>query len=210
MPNKNSAVEYINLLEKKAPELLDLFCSENNESFEVAFDKLLEKAIIGLQQNCKDYSALNENGLSSVLAQALQMPGLNVQREPSSNGHVDIMVTVDHSFPLKIKLIEAKIYDGPAYHIEGLNQLLGRYTTGQETRGIILEYVKRKDIAGLVKKIREAMDGQLPCQQKGTTQDHILKWSFLSCHKHSSGEDLDVAHIGCNMYHASIDSNSQS
>ena len=134
MPNKNSAAEYISLLEQKAPELLDLFCSENNESFETAFDKLLEKAIIGLQQNCKDYSSLNENGLSSVLAQALQMPGLNVQREPSSNGHVDIMITVDHSFPLRIKLIEAKMYDGPAYHIEGLNQLLGRYTTGQETR----------------------------------------------------------------------------
>jgi hypothetical protein len=27
-----------------------------------------------------------------------------------------------------------------------------------------------------------------------------LKWSFLSVHKHSSGEYLEIGHIGCNLY----------
>jgi hypothetical protein len=44
------------------------------------------------------------------------------------------------------------------------------------------------------------MDSDKPCQQIGKTADHILKWSFLSTHHISSGDDHEVGHIGCNLF----------
>ena len=79
-------------------------------------------------------------------------------------------------------------------------QLLGRYTTGREGRGIVIAYVRKKNISDLVKGIRQKMDAELPCNQQGVTTDHLLKWSFLSTHAHSCGESLEVSHVGCNLF----------
>jgi hypothetical protein len=83
--------------------------------------------------------------------------------------------------------------------------LIGRYTTGREGRGMLIVYFRKKDIAGLVKKLRDTMDKNLPVAQQGPTSNHAIKWSFLSKHKHSSGEDLEVGHVGCNLYFESVD-----
>jgi hypothetical protein len=128
------------------------------------------------------------------------MPGLTVLREAHSNGHVDLTIEALYCVPMRKKLGEAKIYDGPEKHIKGLEQLLTRYTTGREGRGILIEYFRKKDIEGLVKKIRERMDADLPLGQLSATRDHLLKWSFLSTHAHSSGSNLEVGHVGCNLF----------
>jgi hypothetical protein len=60
--------------------------------------------------------------------------------------------------------------------------------------------VRDPDIAGLMKKVRNKMDEEQPEQQKGKAMDHSIKWSFISIHGHSCGEDLEVGHIGCNLY----------
>jgi len=148
---------------------------------------------------------LTETGLTAVLVASLSVPGLNITQESHYNGHVDFTIEADHCLPPRIKLGEAKIYDGPVYHFKGLTQLLGRYSTGNEGRGLLITYVQKKDIAGLIKKLRLAMDNDLPMSQKDKTKDHILKWSFISTHKHCSGEDLEVCHIGCNLYYAMQD-----
>lgn len=196
----NSAWAFVEMLKRKAPEYLDLLTASTDTEFETAFDALLEKAVSGLEANKKNFETLNEDGLSAVLAMALTMPGLTVTRETHSNGHVDLTVIADRCFPARKKLGEAKIYDGLAYHVKGIEQLLGRYTTGREGRGLLIVYFRKKDIAGLVKKLREAMNVDRPCRQQGDTFDHTLKWSFLSTHTHSCGESLVVGHIGCNLY----------
>src|SRR5262249_38209128 len=127
-------------------------------------------------------------------------PGLTVLQEGHSNGHVDLIIEADHCMPMRRKLAEAKIYDGPAYHFKGLRQLLGRYTTGREGPGLLIVYVKKAGIAELIKKLRNAMDTDLPLKQQRPTEDYALKWSFLSVHGHSSGEDVQVGHVGCNLY----------
>jgi hypothetical protein len=101
---------------------------------------------------------------------------------------------------MRRKLGEAKIYSGPAYHEKGLRQLIDRYSTGRESRGLLLNYVRKSDIAEVIKTLRQSLDTNLPLRQKGPTQDHKLKWSFSSVHGHSSGEDLAVDHVGCNLY----------
>ena len=153
-----------------------------------------------LETNKKNFRTLDEEGLSGTLAVALSTPGLTVTQETNSNGHVDITIEADHCLPTRKKLGEAKIYDGPAYHLAGLNQLLGRYTTGREGRGLLIVYVRKRDISILVKKLRDKMDKEFPHKQKGKTKDHVLKWSFISTHHHACGDDLQVSHIGCNLY----------
>lgn len=203
MANGDSSLfALIECMKTKAPEYLDLMAAQSDAEFEKAFDVLLEKALHHLESNSKNFSALDENGLTAVLAGTLGVPGLRVCQEANSNGHVDITIHIDHCFPMKTKLGEAKIYDGPEYHLEGLSQLLGRYTTGRESRGLVIAYVRQQNIKGLLVKVRGRMDADLPQQQQGKTMDHSCKWSFLSKHLHSSGEVLEVEHAGCNLYFA--------
>jgi len=198
-----SADSYFALVEqirRKAPAYLDLLTAETDDQFEAAFEIVLESAVRHLERNKANFQKLDEVGLSGALAGALAIPGLTVTQEAHSNGHVDLTIEADHCFPVRIKLGEAKIYDGCAYHIRGLDQLLRRYTTGREGRGLIISHVRQRDISGITNKLRLHMDETLPLSQKGPCQDHPIRWSFVTVHLHSSGEDLQVGHIGCNLY----------
>lgn len=201
----SSLLTLLELSRQKAPEYYDLISAKTDVDFEKAFDAFLERAVSQLEANKKNFQTLDENGLSAVLTMALSVPGLSATRETNSNGHVDITIVADHCMPMRKKLGEAKIYDGPEYHVKGLQQLLARYTTGREGRGMLIVYFRKQNIAGLVKKLREKMDTDLPSSQQGPTSDHLIKWSFLSKHMHSCGENLEVGHIGCNLYIESID-----
>ena len=117
-----------------------------------------------------------------------------------STAHVDLTIEVDQCSPARIKLGEAKIYSGPSYHIKGIGQLLGRYTTGRENAGLLINYVRKKDIKGITAKLKTAMDKKLPENQTGPCEDHTLKWSLVTKHKHSSGEIVSIGHIGCNLH----------
>src|SRR5579864_9010839 len=155
---KGTVLDLAERLERRAPEYLDLFTAQTDPEFEKAFDTLLEKAVAGLEKNKRNFESLDEVGLSAVLALALNVPGLTVSQETHSNGHVDLTIEAQFCTPMRTKLGEAKIYNGPAYHVKGMGQLLGRYTTGREGRGLLIVYVKKAGIADLVKKLREKLD----------------------------------------------------
>lgn len=195
----------IEQLKRRASEYLDLFTARTEDEFEAAFDVLLDKAVRHLEKNKVNFQTLGEEGLSAVLAGSLSIPGLAVTQESHSNGHVDVLIEAYLCVPARTKLGEAKIYDGPAYHVQGLGQLLGRYSTGREGRGLVISYVRKKDIKALVDKLRVQLDKDLPLGQTGPTRDHFLKWSFLTTHAHGSGEELHVGHVGCNLHVSGAD-----
>jgi hypothetical protein len=196
----DNAFDLIEMMRQKAREYVDLLTATTEAEFEKAFDGLFQKAVMHLEANKKNFSKLDEEGLSAVLVAHLSIPGLSVSQETHSNGHVDLTIEADHCMPARKKLGEAKIYNGPAYHFEGLEQLLGRYSTGREGRGLLIVYCRKANIAGLVTNLRKKMDEDLPLNQQGRTMDHNLKWSFLSTHAHTCGDYLQVGHIGCNLY----------
>ena len=196
---KNSAAEYFERLKRKAPEYLDLLTAETEDEFETAFTALLEKAVSYLETNKKNFAKLDEDGLSAALRGWLSIPGLTVTQETNSNGHVDLTIEADHCVPARRKLAEAKIYSGPSYHIKGIGQLLGRYTTGREGQGLLISYIRKNDIKSITAKLKAAMDAELPENQIGPCEDHTLKWSLITEHTHSSGEVVSVAHVGCNL-----------
>jgi hypothetical protein len=192
--------QLVETLRRKAPAYLDLLTAQSDEEFEKAFDALLEQSVGALERNKTNFETLDEVSLSGAFALALSIPGLSVTQEAHSNGHVDITIVADHCIPARRKLGEAKIWDGAKYHIEGLKQLLGRYTTGREGRGLLIEYVKTKNIKGLLQTLRQTMNAERPCNQTMDAIDHLLKWSFVSTHAHTCGDDLEVGHIGCNLF----------
>jgi hypothetical protein len=200
MHNQNSAAELFERIKKKAPAYLDLLTSETDEEFEAAFTAILERAVHHLEKNKKNFQSLDEEGLSGALAGALSIPGLTVTQETNSNGHVDLTIEADHCSPIRVKLGEAKIYSSPSYHIKGIGQLLGRYTTGRETPGLLINYVRKPDIKEIVGKLKTEMNKKLPEHQTGPCEDFPLKWSLLTRHKHSSGEIVSVGHIGFNLH----------
>ncbi len=196
----SDAKSLIEIVNRKAPEYLDLLTAKTDEEFLIAFDAILDKAVEGLESNSKNFGKLREEGLTGVLALALTIPGLTVTQETNSNGHVDLTISADHSSPVRKVLGEAKIYRSPSKYLEGLEQLLGRYVRGRELRHLLIVYFLNRDIDGLIRNLREQMDDEHPCLQQGSTRDHTREWSFLSTHAHSSGKELDVCHIGCNLF----------
>jgi len=195
-----SAFDLVERIRRRAPEFLDLFTAETDDAFDTAIDALLEKLVVHLEANRTLYKDLNENALTSIVVLGLNIPGLSASQEKYSNGHVDFTIEANHSIPVRKKLGEAKIYDGPQHYFAGLEQLLGRYSTGREGRGVLLVYFRKANIAGLIQKLRDQMDSELPLKQQGATSDHVIKWSFKSVHAHSCGENLQVGHIGCNLH----------
>lgn len=195
---KSTAFELGELILRKAPEYLDLL-SQDDAVFEKAFDAHLGRAVQGLEANSKNFARLKEDGLTAVLALALKVPCIDVSQQLHSNGHVDITIKIHEGHFTRTKLGEAKIYDGPEWHVQGVKQILG-YSTGRECRGLVIAFVKKTDIEGLMNKVRRKMDKELPEQQQGATMDHPSKWCFLSKHLHSSGAVVEVGHVGCNMH----------
>jgi hypothetical protein len=200
MRDSDSLAALIMQIQRKAPEYVDLLTAETDEEFETAFTAVLGKAVSQLESQKTNFAELDEVGLTGALAMALSIPGLSVSTETHSNGHVDLMIAADHCSPARMKLGEAKIYNGYEYHVQGLEQLLGRYTTGREGSGLLISYVRLQNISGLMQKLRARMDAERPFEQTCDVSDHPLKWSFSSTHQLTSGDDHDVGHIACNMY----------
>jgi hypothetical protein len=180
------------------PDYLALATASTADEFDAALIPLLGKAVDHLESNSKNFVTLGETGLTAALAGSLSNFGLRVTQEENSNGHVDVTITGYVCRPEQKRLGEAKLYDGYGYHVGGLKQLLG-YMTGRDS-GYLLNYVRRKNVATLVKQLREEMDRQRPCAQTDTCTNLGVKWSFVSVHRHSSGEQVKVSHISFNVY----------
>jgi hypothetical protein len=198
--NTGTLDSLINHIRRKAPEYLDLFSAQSEAEFDAALDGLLERAVSHLEKNKANFQTLNEEGLTAVLVASLTIPGLTVTQETHSNGHVDVTIEADHCMPARRKLGEAKIYRGYSYHVSGLKQLLGRYTTGRESRGLLIVYFRKPEVRRFVAQLQQQMDMNRPMNQTAESKSHTLKWSFCTEHIHSSGESLEVEHIGCNLY----------
>jgi hypothetical protein len=195
-----TALEFVEMLKRKAPEYLDLLTVKTEADFDKALEPLLEKTVNALEANSANLKELNEVTLTAFFVMSLTIPGLSVTQETHSNGHVDLTITAVHSSPRRMRLGEAKIYKGYEYHVAGMSQLLDRYSTGRESSALLIVYFKKPNISGLLADLRKDMDSKLPLKQQGPTENQPLKWSFLSHHEHSSGENLQINHIGCNLF----------
>jgi hypothetical protein len=200
-PHPDSVTTLVDQLRNRiSDEYLKILCSEDDAEFDEALEGVLERAVDHLERNANFLNGLSEDTITAFLTAFLTMPGLRVTQQAHTNGHVDLTIEAEYAPPLRRRLGEAKIYNGPEYHEKGLEQLVQRYETGREGSGVLVEYVKKPNIKGLVGKLKEHMDAKRPCSQSGVSQDHRIHWSFVTRHMHSSGELVRVIHLGCNLY----------
>lgn len=197
----NSLMAYIDYLRSNRGEVIcKIICAQSNDEFDEGLESLLEKAVDYLEQNANHLCHLGEEAISCFLVAFLHIPGvLRAIQEAHSNGHVDITIE-DVTVSPRRRLAEAKIYKGPAYHTDGLSQLIDRYMTGRIGKGFIIEYFKEADISGLVAKMRSHLDQEKPCKQQGDSQIHLIRWAFTTVNLHHSGESLHILHLNCNLH----------
>lgn len=195
-----SLMRLCEILARRSPETVDLLTAVTEAEFDAAFAPWLELAIRDMEGNSKNFCDLKEPGLVAALAMGLRTSGLTVLQEANSNGHVDLTVSLDHSHPLLFSLGEAKVYDGPELHKKGLAQLMERYMTGREAQCLMISFVRKKDIATIVKNLRDELDETKPSFQQEQSVDMPVKWAFKTVHKHASGELRSVAHYNCNLF----------
>ena len=196
---RDSLAALIEMQIQKGSPYLDLVLARSEQEFDAAFWAILEEKLTHLEKNRKLFGGHSEDQLTAVLVGALNFLGLRTTSQEYSNGLVDI-TSVGGCTPRRIKLGEAKIYAGPANHMRGIDQLLTRYTTGRETTGYLLSYVRHGNIKKITLRLRAKLNERKPVQQIGNCEDHTLKWSFTTKHDHISGERLSLAHVGCNLY----------
>lgn len=182
------------------PIMRMLYQSESEQEFDDFLDRHIEECVQRMEAEAHHLSEDCEEKLSAFLAAALSMPGLSVERESYSNGHVDLTIRSESIKRPQRRLAEAKIYAGPAYHAQAIEQLVSRYSTGRQSRGYVLEYVTKPGISDIVVKLRAKADLDFPVHQQGATCDHQMKWAYISDHRHTSQELIRVIHINVNLY----------
>ena len=182
------------------PALRMLFEAKTAGDFDKFLDRHLEECVQRMEAEAHHLTDDSEEKLSAFLAAAISMPGLAVVREGYSNGRVDLTIKSESIQSPERRLAEAKIYGGPKYHAQAIEQLISRYSTGRQSRGYVIEYVKNPGIAEIVLKLRDRADIELPVQQQGGTQDHQMKWAYSSNHRHSSHEIVKVVHVNINLH----------
>ncbi|WP_294911427.1 hypothetical protein [Tatumella sp. UBA2305] len=182
------------------PVLRKLFEARTAEEFDDFLDRHFEECVQRMEAEAHHLNGDSEEKLSAFLAATLSMPGLSVVREGYSNGRVDLTIKSESINTPQRRLAEAKIYSGPSYHTQAIVQLVSRYSTGRQSRGYVVEYVKKPGISDIVVKLRTIADKTLPVFQHGITKEHSMKWAYESSHKHASEELIHVVHINVNIH----------
>ena len=150
-----------------------------------------------IENGSKEYSKLNEPGLSHLLADLLNLFGYRSTAETNNNGHVDVVVECAFGRHWKY-LGECKIHDGYQHHVDGCQQLLG-YCTGREPRAFCMDFFHKVGVFQKMAKLRADMDKKRPLKQKASGADHSIVGSFLTRHDHASGAVVEILHLGCSV-----------
>lgn len=181
------------------PELGLLFDPNGSEEeHDAALERLIDGAVRWLEDNANNLKGACENNLSLTLAGKISMPGLRAEPDRNANGHVDITIEIEHSYPHRRWLAEAKKWDGDVYHVKGMGRLI-RYSTGRDRTGYVFDYVQKPDIEAKWKGLRAYLDQSKPLQQEGDCSDHPAVWAFETRHPHRSGRTIRVVHYGVNL-----------
>lgn len=185
----------VGLLQAHNSNLWELLTAETEQAFVAATEGSLERATQLIESGAKQYSALDERGLSTLLVDFLNASGYQATAERNVNGHVDVVV--EHAFGRRWKYLgECKIHRGFKVHIDGCKQLLG-YCTGRELRAFCLDFFRTDKMYEKLAKIRGRMDVEKPLAQSSPSVLHSIRGGFVTSHTHTAGRDIELLHLGC-------------
>lgn len=196
--NHDASLERLfGILEAHNPNLVDLLRAQTEAQFVDATEGAIERAMRTIESGAKGYSRLDERGLSQLLADCLNHSGYHATAERNNNGHVDVVV--EHAFGGRWKYLgECKLHRSYQYHVDGCKQLLG-YCTGRELRAFCMDFFYKLGAFQKMKELRVEIDAKLPLNQNGPSADHKIEGAFVTSHRHPSGSDVEILHLGCSV-----------
>lgn len=193
----SSLERLLGILQGYNSNLLDLLRATTEREFITATEGAIERAMKTIENGSKEYSTLNEPGLSHLLADCLNLMGWRATAETNNNGHVDVIVECAFGRHWRY-LGECKLHKGYQYHVDGCKQLLA-YCTGRESRAFCMDFINATDAYKRIKKLRAEMDEKRPLKQKAAGVDHSISGAFLTRHDHHSGAVVEILHVGCSV-----------
>ncbi len=194
----NSSLErLLGLLEGHNSNLKDLLLAKTEPEFIVATEGAIDRAMKTIENGSKEYSTLDEPGLSHILADFLNLMGWRATAETNNNGHVDVVVECAFGRHWKY-LGECKLHKGYQYHVDGCAQLLG-YCTGREQRAFCMDFFKKVGAFKKMAKLRKDIDEKRPLEQTAASIGHNIVGSFLTNHRHTSGSEVEILHLSCSV-----------
>ena len=196
---ENKLREFLHYLDNQLPGTARLYFSNNEREFIEAVDLVLEIAIRRLEENAASHNGLKELVLSTMLSDLIRQAAIPCAKEVFRNGHVD--VAIGHPRKQQFQYLgECKIYDGFRKHCRGCDQLLNRYSSGRDLRGFVLEFFYEPRMYLLLEVLKTQFDEDRPLQMKGSSRTHHIKGAFITLHTHFTETDVEVLHLGCNLY----------
>lgn len=194
--SESSLERLFGLLECHNSNLLHLLQATTEDEFIAATEAAIERAMKTIENGAKEYSKLDEPGLSHLLTDFLALSGWHATAETNNNGHVDVVVQCAFGRHWRY-LGECKLHRGYKYHVDGCQQLLG-YCTGRDLRAFCMDFINTGTFEKM-KKIRSDMDKYLPLQQKKAAVDHNILGGFVTSHDHTSQTVVEILHLGCSV-----------
>ncbi len=171
--------------------------------------EVLDHSVYYMQKNSRNYRELDEVALTNILIKDFHVLGINALPEVDNNGHCDITIEIKEK--RWIWLGEAKIHKDYDYLHKGLNQLLKRYSVGDEFQdhGGVIIYIKQAKGAKIVKEWRERIIKERKDCENTCNCDTRPDCSFTSFHPEheKTGLPFYVKHIGILMHYHPDDDN---
>lgn len=142
----DSLREHLKVYEEMGIPMLSVLKHTCPQSYEEFIDTLysdLDALIGSLESDAKDFAKAGEDVLNREIVRLLNARYYHASHDNDEGGHVDIHVrspTKGFSW-----LGEAKLDNGPAYILSGLNQLVSRYargTPGNNAGGLLVYFQK--------------------------------------------------------------------
>ncbi len=188
-------------LESFIPELAGFpsrILAVNYEKFIQVLYEDIDKIIGLLQENPELLQHDTEDRLTLSIVSNLRCLGYNASHEPKIGGHVDIAVKKSNFMWIG----EAKIHHDYEYLWQGFQQLVTRYSTGDNNQndGGLLIYIKTQNTKQVIQKWQEHLTSKnlpnysiQPCE--------VRNLCFFSIHTHQrSGCDFKVRHMPVILY----------
>lgn len=170
------------------------------EDFVHLVHEMIDSSLYDMQNNRMHYQDLHEEGLTSVLTTFFRSNGIQAS-EKLNNGHCDIVIELmDKQWQW---MGEAKIHRDYAYLHKGMNQLFGRYTSGDEGQdhGGMIIYIKNINATKVIDDWEKYLHDELSCCKKLTRDNNRSDLSFKSEHAHNSGRSFHVKHVGIMLHY---------
>lgn len=158
----------------------------------------LEGAIERLEANAHQAQSDGEEKLTGFLAAQLAAAGYDACCEPDVRGHTDLKI--ENRSAHVVWIAESKLHSSHEKNIDGMLQLMTRYTSGRHRNAGFLLFIRQPSAALILKRWRAAVqaDARLACT---SVEDLSRQATFSSDHDHPSGFKLLVRHYGVLLFY---------